>query len=89
MSGLSFFRLFTPRLGWNYVCCAGAFLALAYFEIDALTFIERCEARNLYFRVMNEQISAAVVRCNKTITFTRIEPFYFTCTHVCTPYAKK
>lgn len=32
--------------------------------------------------MMDEQIVAAVIRADETKTFTVIEPFYFTCTHV-------
>jgi len=62
--------LFAAQLRGDYVGCAWAFFALANFKADALAFIEGCEARNLYFRVMDEQICAAIVWGNKTVTFT-------------------
>jgi hypothetical protein len=39
--------------------------------------------------MMDEQIIAAVIRANKTKTFTVIEPLYFTCTHFYYSLARK
>jgi len=66
---------------WGYVVCTWAFFALSSLKIDLLVFIECCVAGGLNFRVVDEQVIAAVIRTNKTISLVCIEPFYCTCTH--------
>ena len=85
MRGLSVFKP-SPWLTRNYVCRTWAFFALADLEFNLLAFIERCVAGGFYFRIMDENIIAAVIRSNKTISLTSIEPFYCTCTHHISPW---
>jgi hypothetical protein len=69
------------NLGRRYIVGTWAFFALADFEIYLLIFIQSGIAARLDFRVMDEQIGAAVIRSDETKSLTCIEPFYFTCTH--------
>jgi hypothetical protein len=52
----------------GYVVCAGAFSALSNLKINLLVFVEICVASGLNFRIVDEQVTAAVIRSNKTIT---------------------
>jgi hypothetical protein len=74
-------RFFQPYLGRGYIICTRAFFALADLEVDLLVFIKSCIAACLDFRMMDEQICAAVIRTNKPKSFVRIEPLYCTFTH--------
>jgi len=62
--------------------CTRSLLTLSDFEFYFLAITERCKAAwALYFRMMNEQILAAIVWCDETVTFVCIEPLHCTCTH--------
>ena len=66
----------------NNLICARTFLALANFKFDRLAIIEcRVSATRLNFRMMNEQVFAAVLRGNKSKTFVGVEPLYCTFGH--------
>jgi hypothetical protein len=71
----------TANLGRSYIVGTRAFFALTDFEVYLLVFIQGGIAACFNFRVMDEQISAAVIGSNETKTLTCIEPLYFTCTH--------
>jgi len=57
-------------LAGDYVGRTRAFLALSDLEFHLLAFVERCIARRLNIRVMDEQILAAVIRVNEAIALT-------------------
>jgi hypothetical protein len=80
-AGLSVFANLADWLGRCYVVCAWAFFALSELKINLLVFTKLCVACCLDFRMVDEQIAAAVIRSDKPITFVCIEPFYCTCTH--------
>jgi hypothetical protein len=61
------FALF--RLYWGYIVGTWAFFALSDLEINLLVLIEICVTDSLNFRMMDEQVIAAVIGSNKTITF--------------------
>jgi hypothetical protein len=69
------------------VCGAGAFFALAYVELDRLALLQLGVSAHLDFRMMNEEILAAIIGNDKPKTLFTIEPLYFTSTHA-TPSAK-
>ena len=74
---------------WLYgcnVCRTGSFFALADLVLDCLSFVQTRVAACLDFRVVNEQVRAAVVGDDKSETLWIIEPFYFSCTHYNTPW---
>jgi hypothetical protein len=56
----------TVSLGGSDVGCAGAFLALAYRELDRLAFVEGGVSLGLDLRVMDEEVLAAIGRTDKT-----------------------
>jgi len=60
---------------------AWAFCALTNFKADFLVFFEGLVTARTNFRVVSEQILAAAVRHNKTITFFGIEPLHDTSCH--------
>jgi hypothetical protein len=66
----------------NNILGTWTFLAFAHFEFYFLTFRERCmPPTTLDFRMMNEKIFSSILRCNKTKTFSVIEPLDCTLTH--------
>ena len=69
------------RLDRRYIVGAGAFFALADFELNLLVLVECRVTVDLNFGVMDEQIVAAVIRTNETETLACVEPLYCTCTH--------
>ena len=69
----------------GYIICAGAFFALSDVEVNLLAFIQSGIPAHLDFRMVDEQIIAAVIRGNKAKSLDCIEPFYCTCTHSTTP----
>ena len=66
--------LILPSLGVlldrDYVGCTRAFFALSDHELDFLSFVERCIARCLDFRVVDKQVIAAAIRGDKTKSLT-------------------
>jgi hypothetical protein len=52
-------------LAGDYVGRTRAFFALSDLEFHLLAFVERCIARRLNFRVVDEQIFAAIIGVNK------------------------
>jgi hypothetical protein len=63
-------------LNRGYIVCTRPFFALSYLEVNLLVLVEICVTCSFHFRVMDEQIIAAVIGSNKTITFVCIKPFY-------------
>jgi hypothetical protein len=63
-------------LFYNYVCRTGSFLAFAHRVLDLLPLVEVGIPLCLDFRVVNEQVRAAVVSDYKSVSFSAIEPFY-------------
>jgi hypothetical protein len=63
-------------LNRGYIVCTRPFFALSSLEINLLVLIEICVTCSFHFRVVDEQIIAAVIGSNKTITFVCIKPFY-------------
>ena len=59
-----------PGLAGDYVSRARAFLALSDLEFHLLAFVERCIARRLNIRVVDEQIFAAVIGVNEAKALT-------------------
>ncbi len=59
-----------------------AFLALAYLELDLLALLERRVSLHPYLGMMDEQIVAALIRCDEPKPLVRIEPFDCTFCHV-------
>ncbi len=72
---------YAANLGRDHIVGTWPFFALADLEVDFLIFIQSGVAASLDFRVVDEQISAAIIRSNETKSLACIEPFYFTCTH--------
>ncbi len=74
-----------PRLvawsGRGHVSGTWAFLAFTDLELDFLLFFESGITSGFNLGVVDKQIVAPVIRCNKTISLACIEPFYCTCTH--------
>jgi len=71
----------------DYVGCTRSFFTLSDLEFHLLAFLKSGVAIRLDFRVMNEQILAAAIGCDKSKTFFPVKPFYYTCTHNCAPLA--
>ena len=69
------------NLSRNHIVCTWTLFAFANFISDCLILVESCITLSLDLRMVNEQIVAAIFRCNETKTLTCIEPFYCTCTH--------
>ena len=61
---------------------ARALLALADREVDLLTFVERRVALGPDFGVVDEQIVAAIIRSDESVSLVCVEPFYRACTHL-------
>ena len=55
----------------------GSFLPLDDLELNRVAFLQGLEAFTLYGRVMDEDISSAVL-ADEPIPFTVVEPLYFT-----------
>jgi hypothetical protein len=66
----SWFSSFVACLAGDYIGRTRAFFALSDLELDLLTFVERCIAGCLNFRVVDEQIFAAIVGINEAIALT-------------------
>ena len=62
----------------RYVHSLFAFGAVADFEFDCLTFVERLETIRYDTREVNEDFFAVLTR-NESVAFLAIEPFYLTC----------
>jgi hypothetical protein len=73
----SYGLLMEDALCGTHVDCFGPLLPFCRFVLHRLVFRKRpcslCEVR-----VMDKQILTAVVRCDKTISLSLTEPFYFT-----------
>ena len=74
-------------LGRDYVGRTRAFFALSDLELNFLAFLKIGVAGRLDFRVMNEQIIAAIIGRDKSKAFLPVKPFYCTCTHYSAPLA--
>jgi len=71
----------------DYVGCTWAFLALSDIKLNLLAFLEIGVSGRLDLRMMNKQVFAGVIGCDKSKAFVTIKPLYNTCTHYCTPLA--
>jgi hypothetical protein len=81
------FVVFFFGLAGDNVRRTRAFFALSYLELNLLAFLKMSVAFRLDFRVMNEQIIAAIIWHDKSKAFVPVKPFYCTCTHYCAPLA--
>ena len=81
------FPVFYFELAGDDVGRTRAFFALSDLELHLLAFIKSGVTFSLDFRVMNEQILAAIVWSDKSEAFFPVKPFYCTCTHFCAPLA--
>jgi hypothetical protein len=84
--GPSVFSASCFGLAGDYVRRTWAFSALADLEFNFLAFIKIGVSAALDFRVMNEQIVAAIIWADKSKTFAAVKPFYCTCTHKKSPF---
>ncbi len=78
---LSIFPSLIAWSGRSHVRGAWAFLALANLELHLLVFFQSGITSGFNLGMVDKQIVAPVIRCNKTISLACIEPFYCTCTH--------
>jgi len=74
------------RLTRDYVGRTRAFLALSDIKLNLLAFIETGVAGRLDLRMMNKQVIAGDIGCDKSKAFTTIKPLYNTCTHYSAPF---
>jgi len=84
MQGLWFYEILSFSAG-NYVDRTGTLFALADFELNLLSLVERRIAARFYLRVMDKQVRSTVIGADKTVSFAFVKPLYCTCTHLCTP----
>ena len=73
---------FTFALAGDHVRRAGTLSTLTDGELDLLVFVKCCVAFGSDFRVVNEEVFAAVIRSNEAKSLARVEPFYCACRHV-------
>jgi len=71
-----------PESGGDDVGRTRALLALADRKLDFLPFVECGVALHPDFGMVNEQIVAAIVRSNESVTLVCVEPFDRACTHL-------
>ena len=57
---------------------------LADLEFNQLVFLKVAEASTLNFRVVNEEISGAIVWSDETVALFAVEPFHSSLCHICT-----
>src|SRR5947209_78867 len=67
------------------VLCGGLAAIADEFVLDVLTFVQSAEPRSLNRRNVHEYIFAAVGRLNESIPLGRVEPFYISGRHHCSP----
>ena len=68
-------------LAGGYVGRTRAFSALSDLKVNLLAFVKIGVTGAIDFRVMNEQIIAAIIGAYKSKAFCPVKPFYCTCTH--------
>ena len=56
---------------------------MTHFKLNCLTIIQRCVVVAAFnFRMMHEEILSSIFGCYETISFSSIEPFDCTFTHL-------
>ena len=56
-----------------------SFLAFTNFELHGISFLQEVSIR---FRMMNEQIVAALILYNESVALLVVEPLYLSCSHL-------